>query len=262
MRLSVITSSSSTTPSPLPVVLLHGLLGRGRNLGMLQRALSPFFNIITMDMRSHGNSPHGLITYPDMVDDILETLDSLNIKKAAFIGHSMGGKAAMALALSAPERVTKLCVADIAPVPMLHGHDKLFETLTSLSLPDVKNRTELRNFLIPYCGTGDIADLVGQNIAPGAPAHWTIGFQEIVQSLKAIKGWPSSLSDRHWDGPTLFIRGDYSPYIQPEHHSLIHKLFPKAEIKTLPGTNHWLHVEKPVLFNQMVLDFLKAPSDS
>ncbi|MDF7673214.1 alpha/beta fold hydrolase [Acetobacteraceae bacterium ESL0709] len=258
MRLSVLETGGASAASQSNVILLHGLLGRARNLGILQRALSPFFRTISLDLRSHGSSPHDVMTYPSMVEDVLETLDQLNIHKAAFFGHSMGGKVAMALALSAPERVTKLCVADIAPAPMHHGSRQLIETLSTLSLPALQNRTELRNFLLPSCGNDDIANLVGQNISPGAPAQWDIGFDDITRSLDAIEGWPSTLLTRHWDGPVLFIKGEFSPYIEPQHHDLIHKLFPKAKIRTLAGTNHWLHIEKPVLFNQMVLDFFEG----
>lgn len=257
MNLSIIDQQCCSSECQRTVILLHGLLGRARNLGMLQRALSPFFRTIAIDLRSHGASPHNMITYPSMVDDVLETLDQLKVTRAAFVGHSMGGKVAMAMALLAPERVTKLCVADIAPAPMLHGSRELIETLSQITFPALKNRSEIRSFLLPYCGSEDIANLVGQNIVPGNPAYWEIGFSEIVQSLDAIEGWPESLLSRQWAGPSLFIKGELSPYIQSEHYSLIHKLFPKAEIKILPGTAHWLHVERPVVFNQIVLDFLK-----
>ncbi|QHI96183.1 hypothetical protein GT348_08045 [Aristophania vespae] len=168
----------------------------------------------------------------------------------------------MAVALTAPERVNKLCVADISPAQALHGSKEIIQTISSLLLPSLKTRTEIRQFLVSVLGKEDMADLVGQNINPGDPAYWTIGLKEITQSLNIIENWPDSFFAHQWNGPTLFLRGELSPYIQPKHHPLIHKLFPKADIVTLPGTNHWLHVEKPDEFNSLVLDFLKNHSES
>nr|WP_294559853.1 alpha/beta fold hydrolase [uncultured Rhodopila sp.] len=106
-----------------PVVLLHGLFGAARNFGAIQRALSPRFRIIALDLRNHGDSPHGAdMRYPAMAADVSDTLRALGVEQAAVVGHSMGGKTAMALALTAPETVGRLLVSDIAPVPYAHGN--------------------------------------------------------------------------------------------------------------------------------------------
>lgn len=256
MQLTSVIRNDTNRHNAPTVVLLHGVFGRARNLGVLQRALSPHFNTIALDLRSHGNSPHGLLTYPDMAQDILETLDHLSISSASFIGHSMGGKVAMALSLIAPERVRRLLIADIAPAPMHHGQNALAQKLSALSLPKLNDRTEIRDFLNPITGSSAISDLLGQNIIPGDPALWQIGLNEIAQSFSTIEGWPTSLPYTQWDGPTLFLRGGNSPYVQPEHHALIHQLFPQARIQTISGTGHWLHVEAPHLFKEAMLDFL------
>src|ERR1700676_2882512 len=100
-----------------PVILLHGLFGAARNFGTVQRALAPLFRVIALDARNHGDSPHGAgMRYATLAADVLETLDALGVARTAVIGHSMGGKIGMALALMAPERVGRLLVADIAPV--------------------------------------------------------------------------------------------------------------------------------------------------
>lgn len=242
------------------IVLLHGVFGRARNLGVLQRALSPHFNTIALDLRSHGNSPHGLLSYPEMAQDIIETLTHLSISSASFIGHSMGGKVAMALSLISPEYVQRLLIADIAPAPMHHGQNALAQKLTSLSLPALNTRSDIREFLNPVTGNAAISDLLGQNIIPGEPARWHIGLDEITQSFSTIEDWPSSLPHTQWDGPTLFLRGGRSPYIQPKHHALIHQLFPKAHIHTITNAGHWLHVETPHLFIEAMLDFFRAIS--
>src|SRR5690348_4699261 len=106
-----------------PVILLHGLFGQARNFGSVQRALAPHYRVVAMDMRNHGDSPHAAdMRYTTQAEDVRETLDALGIERAAIIGHSMGGKAAMALSLRWPDRVGRLLVSDIAPVPYDHGN--------------------------------------------------------------------------------------------------------------------------------------------
>lgn len=257
MKLASIIRNDTGNDHAPTVVLLHGVFGRARNLGVLQRALSPFFNTVALDLRSHGKSGHGLLTYPDMARDVLDTLDHLNIASACFVGHSMGGKVAMTLSLLAPNRVEQLLVADIAPAPMHHGQNALVQKLISLTLPTLENRAAIRAFLTPTTENPAVTELIGQNIEPGAPARWLIGIEEIAQSFPVIEDWPNSLPHPRWNGPTLFVRGGNSPYIQPQHHGLIHHLFPRAHIRTIPNTHHWLHAEAPERFNEIMLGFLQ-----
>ena len=119
-----------------PVVLLHGLFGAARNFGSLQRALSTRFRVIALDMRNHGDSPHAAVMrYATQAEDVRETLDALNVTQAAVIGHSMGGKAAMALALRHPDRVGRLMVSDIAPVIYQHGNDSIARAMAWRFVP-------------------------------------------------------------------------------------------------------------------------------
>ncbi len=248
-------TGSDTAPT---VVLLHGVFGRARNLGILQRALSPYFNTVALDLRSHGGSPHAPITYPDMAQDVLETMDSLGIEKASLVGHSMGGKTAMATTLTAPERIEKLLVADIAPDSMVHGQHELAKLLHSTPLPELNSHAEIRKFLMGLIGDPAVSELIGQHIEPGSPARWTIGLDEIVSSFLTIQEWPEVFTGKQWNGPALFIRGGNSPYIQPQHHDVICRFFPQADIKTIPNTEHWLHIEDPASFNAMMLEFLRG----
>lgn len=257
MKLASILRNDTGNDHAPTVVLLHGVFGRARNLGVLQRALSPYFNTVALDLRSHGASEHGPLTYPDMARDVLETLDDLNISSACFVGHSMGGKVSMTLSLLAPNRVEQLLVADTAPAPMHHGQNALAQKLVSLTLPDLENRAAIRTFLNPITEDPAVTELIGQNIEPGAPARWLIGIEDIAHSFPIIEDWPTGLPNARWNGPTLFIRGGNSPYIQPKHHGLIHHLFPRAHIRTIPNTHHWLHAEEPERFNEIMLGFLQ-----
>ncbi|MXV45219.1 alpha/beta fold hydrolase [Saccharibacter sp. 17.LH.SD] len=257
MQLASLIRNDSDNPHAPTVVLLHGVFGRARNLGLLQRTLSHHFNTIALDLRSHGHSPHEPLTYPEMARDVLETLDHLSIQSASLIGHSMGGKVAMMTSLLAPERVQRLIVADIAPAPMHHGQNTLAQALLrSLPLPALHNRKDIHDFLMPLTGNPAISDLLGQNITPGDPAHWTIGLTEIANSFATIEGWPEMPPNAQWSGEALFLRGEHSPYVQPHHRELIHHFFPHATIQTIPETGHWLHVEKPKEFAEAALSFL------
>ena len=126
-----------------PVVLLHGLFGAARNFGAVQRALAPRFRAIALDMRNHGDSPHAPdMRYPTLAEDVRDTLRALEIEKAAVIGHSMGGKAAMAMALRWPEEVGRLLVSDIAPVAYQHGNKAIAEAMVAIKLASSLTRQE------------------------------------------------------------------------------------------------------------------------
>src|SRR4051812_27968114 len=137
MRLNVIDTGGGPA-----VVLLHGLFGAARNFGTIQRALSPLFRVIAMDARNHGGSPHAPdMRYRTLAADVVETMDALSVPRAAVVGHSMGGKMAMTLAVTAPDRVGRLLVSDIAPVGYQHANNVVAEAMRSMALPPDLTRT-------------------------------------------------------------------------------------------------------------------------
>ncbi|WP_231118985.1 alpha/beta fold hydrolase [Oecophyllibacter saccharovorans] len=258
------------------VVLLHGVFGRGRNLGQLARSLAPDFRVWAFDLRNHGDSPHGPVSYEAMAQDVLDTMTQLELERACVLGHSMGGKTAMAMALLAPERVERLVVADIAPAPVHFGQRRLAQTLAALKFPVLRDRQEVRAFLLaalrgmPGTASSDqasdpaLADWLGQNLAfgPTAPARWTIGMNQIAEGFAQIEDWPQALNQRRWKGPALFLRGGRSPYVSPDSWPAVKALFPNAMLQTLPDAGHWLHVEQPEAFNDAVRHFLLGPDTS
>lgn len=262
MKLATRHRNDTGLPDAPVLVLLHGVFGCARNLGQLQRGLASQFNTYTLDLRAHGKSPHGLLTYPAMAEDVIETFDALKLEKVSLLGHSMGGKVSMVTTLLAPQRIKKLVVADMVPAPIIRGQGDLARIMAALSLPALHNRQEIRNFLLPFTkGDLGIADLLGQHIRPGDPAIWTIGLQDINASFADIEGWPAaSLTHKFWDGPALFLRGGASDYVTPEHYPAIQHYFPRAEIETLPEAGHWLHVEQPEAFLKTVSHFLEETS--
>ncbi|MCT6854825.1 MULTISPECIES: alpha/beta fold hydrolase [Bombella] len=259
MQLASLIRNETGLDNAPTVVLLHGVFGRARNLGILQRALSPYFNTVAFDLRCHGESDHAPISYPEMAKDVLESMDALGIEKAHLVGHSMGGKTAMATTLTAPERIEKLLIADIAPDTMIHGQHDLAQQLYHTPLPALSSHAEIRKFLHDLTDDPSVGELIAQHITPGDPAQWNIGVTDIVASFPVIQEWPvEAFSGKTWDGPALFIRGGDSPYIKPHHHAVIQDYFPKAEVKTIPNTGHWLHVEDAPSFNAMMLDFFRG----
>ena len=241
-----------------PIVLLHGLFGRARNLGFFQRRLAVGRRTLAIDLRNHGDSPHGQMDYPSMAFDLMETLAGHDALPATLVGHSMGGKAAMTLALNRPEAVHSLLVADIAPAITGHGSSQLGRQMLRIPLPDYLNRNDADTLLAEAIPNRDIRNLMVQNLRLGEKPGWQIGLQEIVASMINIEGWPYIPEGHAYDGPTLFLAGGRSPYIQPKHHAVMRRLFPDHRMEIIEHAGHWLHVENPARFGALLEAFCDA----
>jgi esterase len=238
-----------------PVVLLHGLFGAARNFGAVQRALAPRFRVIALDMRNHGDSPHEAdMRYPTLATDVRETLLSLGIEKAAVIGHSMGGKAAMALALRWPDQVGRVLVADIAPVIYQHGNDAIARAMEAIVLTPSLTRQEADAALAPAVPRADIRAFLLQNLRFGASPHWRIGLTEIAAAVPELEGW-IELSGTY-PGPSVFVTGANSDYVRPEHRPIIRSRFPTARFVAIKNAGHWVHADNPAGFLSVVEAFL------
>jgi len=239
-----------------PVALLHGLFGTARNLGVVQRALAPRHRVLSLDLRNHGASPHAAaMDYAAMAADVLETLDQRSALPAALIGHSMGGKAAMMLALRQPEQVTRLVAADIAPVAYQHDNAGIAEAMLALKLAPGLTRAVADAALADAVPDPAIRAFLLQNLVPGAHPAWRIGLSEIAAAMPAIEGWdaPPGLLYR---GPALFVSGAESHYVRAEHRPAIRALFPAARFVTLKRAGHWLHADNPDGFIAVIDAFL------
>ncbi|QDH13556.1 alpha/beta fold hydrolase [Formicincola oecophyllae] len=266
MRLASYHRTETSSPHAPAVLLLHGVLGRGRNMGQLQRALAPHCRTWALDLRSHGESPAGPLSYQAMATDVLETMDSLGLNQAYIIGHSMGGKTAMAIALTAPERVQGLVVGDIAPLPISNGHAALAQTLAQSPLPPLADHKAVQDYFKSFTNSEALVALLGQNVRPdrtGKPAQWQCSITDIAAGFKNVEDWPAQLTIPHvkpYEGPTLFVRGAHSNYIDGAGVQALKDLFPQAHLETIPQAGHWLHVEQPDLFQKIVLNFLASQS--
>jgi esterase len=239
-----------------PLVLLHGLFGSARNFGTVQRALAPHRRTIALDLRNHGESAHAAdMRYATMAADVLETLDRLGALPATLLGHSMGGKAAMRVALMEPGAVNRLVVADIAPVPYPPHLRAIAETMAALALAPGMTRAQADAALAGAVPDAAMRAFLLQNLRSGAAPAWRIGIAEIVGAFVDIEAWDAPAGARY-DGATLFIAGAASNYIKPEHRPVIRSLFPRARFVTLKNAGHWLHADNPGGFVAVVEAFL------
>ena len=248
--------SGQTDNNALPVVLIHGLFGSYENLGVIARGLSEQYRVINVDVRNHGRSDHSSdMNYSLMAEDLAQTLDALSIGKAAILGHSMGGKMAMAFALKYPERVSKLILADIAPVGYPPRHNAIIAGLSAVDMAKLTNRTDADKQLTHYIPEAGVRQfLLKSLVKDDAGFHWRFNLSALKQNYAELIAAP--LQQGKFDGPTLFIKGGDSDYILPEHKATIMQLFPNAQAKIIQGTGHWLHAEKPAAFTKLVNDFL------
>jgi len=255
MLLHTHSSGQSRHDAP-PVVLIHGLFGSYENLGVIERSLSEQYQVINVDVRNHGRSEHrDEMSYPAMADDLAQTLDELNISQAAVLGHSMGGKMAMAFALKYPERVSKLILADIAPVTYPPRHNSIFAGLTAVDLTTLQSRTDADKQLSAHINEAGVRQFLLKSLVKEDDGFfWRFNLAALQQNYAKLIGDP--MKDGRYDGPTLFIKGGDSDYILPEHKESVTQLFPLAQVKIIQGTGHWLHAEKPAVFTKLVKDFL------
>ncbi|MFT5789032.1 MAG: esterase [Shewanella sp.] len=246
----------TTNGSGPVVILIHGLFGDLDNLKALGKALEDSFTVVRVDVANHGNSEHvSSMSYLSLADDVKQLLSALNISEAILVGHSMGGKIAMATALTYPECVTKLVVADIAPVAYNSRHDKVFNALETMPLTEINDRRDA----LTHMHSLDIDEGTAQFLLKSLKRtdngfEWKMNLAGLKQSYNDIISWPSFTTQ--YTGPCLFIRGGDSDYVTSAHRSAIIEQFPAVKAKTIEGTGHWLHAQKSNIFNRIVKDFL------
>jgi pimeloyl-ACP methyl ester carboxylesterase len=229
-----------------PVVLLHGLFGAARNLGAVARGLGPRARVVSMDVRNHADSPHHPdMDYAVMAADVAETMSAHGIDSAPVVGHSMGGKIAMSLALAHAERVERLVVMDIAPVTYNHGYDGYVEAMKAIPLTNEMNRREANEFLAKTIDDAPLRLFLLSNLILGPNPHWRFGLDEIGAAMHGLLRWSDPPGVKPYAGPALFLRGSKSDYVLPEMHETILELFPAAKFETVENAAHWVHADQP-----------------
>lgn len=240
-----------------PVIILHGLFGFSDNWQTIAKSLADHHLVITPDLRNHGRSPHVPgHSYPEMADDLKTFMEAHWVFSAALVGHSMGGKAAMQLALSHPDLVERLVVVDIAPGRAEDNHSSIFDALLDMDLSKMKSRQEAETYLSERIADVGTRQFLLKNITRESDGSytWKMNLPVLRRHFNDILA-PVESADP-FDKPVLFIRGSRSNYIKDADFPLIKTLFPQAEIVTVEDAGHWVHADKPAELLLLLKQFL------
>ena len=241
-----------------PAVVLHGLFGSGTNWRTIARRLGDRLKCHLVDQRNHGRSPHAHgMAYPELAADVLAYLDARGIERAGIIGHSMGGKTAMTLALLAPQRVRWLVVADIAPARSPRDHRPMLDALRAIPLAAIATRSAAEATLAAAVPDSALRQFLLQNlVAEDGRMRWRIDLDAIAEALPDLTDFPVTNPADVYEGPALFLRGAHSSYVAAHHEPRIRTRFPAASIVTIDGAGHWLHSEQPTAVTARITEFV------
>jgi esterase len=239
------------------VIVLHGLLGSARNWTTISKRLGESRRVFALDLRNHGASPWAAaMTYDDMAEDVRRFIEQNDLDPVSLIGHSMGGKVAMRLALLYHDLVERLVVVDVAPVVYQHSFDDYIDAMRAVDLARVSRRAEVDAALARAIPEFGVRAFLMQNLARDDDGFvWRLNLDAIAMSMDDILGWPEAGAAR-FEGETLVLAGARSDYVRPEHRPLFEQLFPAARLEWIEGSGHWVHAEKPDRFLEAVTAFL------
>ncbi len=240
------------------MILMHGLFGSGGNLGALARFLASDYRVFSLDLPNHGRSQwleHASLAR--LAEVVLSWMDAEGLQHAAFVGHSLGGKVAMEIALASPERCAAVVIADIAPVTYPPHHDAVFAALDAVHNARVQSREQASQIMSGHLQEEGVIQFLLMSLKRGEDGvfDWRFNLEGIKRDYAAVRDAPDL--DTPFPGPVLFIKGGDSDYILPQHRERVLALFPGAEMKIMPGCGHWLHAQQPALFNAIVSRFLQ-----
>jgi esterase len=245
-----------------PLLLLHGLFGSLSNWRPLSRRFSGSYHVFNLDQRNHGRSPHhDTFNYTALAEDLRAFMRHESLLSAHVLGHSLGGKAAMQLALNYPEAVDKLVVVDMSPLASRPRHREILAALRALDLSAASNRRQLDVQLAQSIASAEMRQFLLMNIAndESGRLQWRMNLDVIAESYdevnRAVMPQPNGARSA-WEKPALFIRGENSDYIQEQDREAIQTLFPHSRLVTVAGAGHWVQADAPEEFANLVLDFL------
>ena len=245
---------AETTGQGAPLLLLHGLFGSATNWRSVARALGDRHEVHALDLRNHGASPWAdTMGYREMADDVRALLDRQGIDQASVLGHSMGGKVAMALALSHPERVRRLIVADIAPVAYADTLSPFADAMRGIDLMSAASRTEIQRQLRSLLPDPSVAPFLAQNLVTrNEHFDWRVNLAAISASMPDLAGFPDVLRTSRFDRPVAVIAGAGSNYVRERDASEFAPMFPNATVEFIEGAGHWVHADQPKVFVERV----------
>ena len=240
-------------------MILPGLLGSSANWQSIAKRMGQRRRVYALDMRNHGQSPWSeRMDYPAMAGDVLDFISGLDHQRISLLGHSMGGKAAMRLALNAPDEIDSLIIADIAPVSYEHDFEELIEPMLGLDLARHTSRSQADSALQASVKEAPIRAFLLHNLGFDSERkryYWRPNLEVLLHNMHNITGFELGTNERY-ERPALFIYGTGSNYLTGAHEELIARHFPAARFESLEGAGHWLHAEQPQAFIQVCEAFL------
>jgi len=241
-----------------PMVILHGFFASSRNWRQIAKKLAQNYHVYVPDLRNHGSSQHALeMDYPTMAADIKVFLEEYGIENACVLGHSMGGKVAMWLALNDPDSLEKLIVVDIAPVNYRHGFDNIIQALQTLPLADISNRKQAENILAEALPDLSFRQFILQNLILNDGKYcWRTDLAIFQKAAPAIVAFPNIEGLTPFSGQSMFVVGERSTHVEKQHYGKIKTLFPETRIEVLANSGHWLHAEQPEQFLALLNCFM------
>ena len=241
-----------------PIIIMHGLFGTLDNLKQIARALSNNYSVYLVDLPGHGQSTStSPLNLTEMAKAVLAFADAQGLPSFSILGHSLGGKVAMEMALIAPDKVSKLLVADIAPVQYSRRHDTIIKGLQSIDLVNTQNRQEADKTLAAHVNEIGVRAFLLKSLRKSDEENVSWQWQFDLPTLVAnYDNLIASNRAGNYSGPTLFIVGGSSEYVIPEHKTEIENRFSNVKAKVIQNTGHWLHAEKPTAFEKICTDFL------
>ena len=239
----------STCSGP-PLVVLHGLFGSSGNWRGIARELAATHSVHCVDLRNHGASPWAdSMGYIEMADDVLQLIKTLRLDRPVVMGHSMGGKTAMALALRQPEAVSGLVVIDIAPVPYADTLTPFAEAMRSVDLVAAASRAEVQRRLQDSAPDPGVVPFLMQNLVMrNDHFDWRLNLLAISAAMPQLSSFPSELLGAHFAGPVRVIAGEKSDYVAQRNGAAFRPMFDDLEVDVVADAGHWVHADQPTAF--------------
>lgn len=244
-------------PEQTAVVLLHGLFGSGDNLARLANELAAQYYVVSIDLPDHGQSAHSsAFSFTQYSQAVLDVINELKLSHCYLVGHSLGGKVAMQLALSHAQVINKLVVLDISPAAYSPRHQNVFAGLGNVDLTTLNSRSQAQAQLAEYIHEPAVRQFLLKSLYKTEDSQWQWRFNLALLRRDYALLSAAIPSQTPYTQPCLFVKGALSDYLLEEHRALIEQLFPASHAKVIANTGHWLHAEQPLKVAKSICAFL------